>query len=76
MGATPGELGLIMTMCAILFGLVVMAVVTHGEPRAISIGGSFGLIFASMIGWVSIWLIAAGVAWAMMSIFTFRNNPG
>jgi hypothetical protein len=75
MGATASELGLIMTMCTILFGLVVMAVVTHGEPRAISIGGSFGLIFASMIGWVSIWVIAVGVAWAMMSIFTFRN-PG
>jgi hypothetical protein len=74
MGATAAELGLIMTMCAILFGLIVMAVITHGEPRAISLGGSFGLIFASMVGWISIWIIAAGVAWAMMSIFTFRNQ--
>jgi hypothetical protein len=73
MGASNGELGLLMTMFLVIFGLIGGAIVSHGNGRVASACGSAGFIFACGFSWIPLWLILAGIAWMLGSFFLFRE---
>jgi hypothetical protein len=73
MGASNGELGLLMTMFLVIFGLIGGAIVSHGNGRVASACGSAGFIFACGFQWIPLWLILAGIAWMLGSFFLFRE---
>lgn len=74
MGADDGELGVIMTACFAVFGLIGGGFATGYNPRGASAGASLGFILACAFKFINVWLVIVGVAWLLASFFLYRQD--